>query len=327
VGLTDALRGREPQPGRGSIAEVPTLGEQQSMEVPPPRDLGLLAVAIVGVSASGPLMAAAAAPALAIAFWRNALGAGLTGLASLRTWREFATIERRTFGLAALGGAFLALHFGTWVPSVKYTSVASATALVATQAIFSAIIAAGRGHRLPRVAWIGMVLAIVGTAFVAGADFGVSTRALVGDGLAVAGGLFAAAYVSVGSVARRTMSVVTYTTVCYGVCSAGLLMVCLVGGQPLGGYSPRAWVLIAGVTICAQIFGHTLINVVLRSASATFVGLAILLETPGAAIIAAIWLHQTPSAWAIPGLVLLLGGLVMTIRAKSAVELVPADVD
>ena len=89
----------------------------------------------------------------------------------------------------------------------------------------------------------------------------------------------------------------------------------------------QAWLLIAAVTLCAQICGHTLINVVLRSASATFVGLAILFETPGAAIIAAIWLDQTPALWALPGLALLLVGLVITIRAKPAADNVPADVD
>lgn len=301
--------------------------DQESLELPPPRDLGLLAVALVGVSASGPLMAATAAPALAIAFWRNGLGAVLTGLVALRNRREFATIDRRTLSLAVVAGVFLALHFGTWVPSVKYTSVASATALVSTQAVFSALIAVACGRRLPRAAWWGMALAILGTALIAGADFGVSTRTLVGDGLAVIGGACAAAYVSTGAVARRSMSATAYTTVCYSVCAVVLLVVCLIGRQSLGGYSAKAWMLILAVTLCAQICGHTLINVVLRSASATFVGLAILFETPGAAIIAAIWLDQTPAPWALPGLALLLVGLVITIRAKPAADNVPADVD
>src|ERR1700712_3228689 len=178
----------------GRIGRRSSPAVQESLALPPPRDLGLLAVALAGVSASGPIMAATAAPALAIAFWRNAFGAGLVTLTALRHARQFARLDRRAIGFAVVGGVFLALHFGTWVPSVKYTSVASATALVSTQAIFSAMIAAGRGYRLPRVAWIGMLLAILGTALIAGADFGVSTRALVGDGLAVAGGLFAAAY-------------------------------------------------------------------------------------------------------------------------------------
>ena len=288
----------------------------ESLVLPPARDAGLLAVAIAGVSASGPIMAATAAPALAIAFWRNALGAGSAGLFTVLWHRaEFAALDRRGWAVAILAGLFLAGHFATWVPSVKLTSVASATALVATQSVFTGLIAAAAGRRMPRLAWAGMALAVLGTALIAGADFAVSTRALAGDGLAVLGGMFAAAYVSTGASARRAMSTATYTTICYGVCAAALLAACLVGGQPLGGYPGRAWLLIVAVTVSAQLLGHSLINVVLRSVSATLLSLIVLIEVPGAALIAAVWLHQTPPASAVPGLVLLLAGLIVVVRA------------
>jgi len=102
-------------------------------------------------------------------------------------------------------------------------------------------LAVAGGRALARRAWLGMVVATLGTALIAGADFGVSLRSLTGDGLAVAGGIFAAAYVNAGSVARRTMSVSSYTAVCYSVCSLGLLVACLIGRQSLGGYSTKAW--------------------------------------------------------------------------------------
>ena len=209
---------------------------------------------------------------------------------------------------------FLALHFGTWVPSVKLTSVASATALVATQSIFTGLFAAVAGRRLPGTAWLGMLLAVVGTAFIAGADFGVSARALTGDGLAVLGGLFAAAYVTVGVDARRT----------HVHLDLHQHLLQRVRGGPAAGLPARtasrwpatparAWVLIVAVTCCAQLLGHSLINVVLRSMSATLVSLAVLVETPGAALIAGIWLHQWPAVWALPGLVLLFCGLVLVV--------------
>lgn len=289
----------------------------ESLTLPPARDAGLLLVALAGVSASGPIMAATAAPALAIAFWRNALGAASTGmLAGLRNRAEFATLDRRGWLMAGLAGVFLALHFGTWVPAVKLTTVASATALVSTQAVFTGLIALRGGRRLPKLAWLGMAVAVVGTALVAGADFGLSGRALAGDGLAVLGGLFGASYVTTGSAARRGMSAAAYTTICYSACAVLLLVACLLGRQSLSGYPARAWVLVLLVTVAAQLLGHTLINVVLRSMSATLVSLAALVETPGAALIAAVWLHQVPPAGAVPGLVLLFGGLVLVVRAR-----------
>ncbi len=295
----------------------PTVQPAESLVLPPARDAGLLAVAVAGVSASGPIMAATVAPALAIAFWRNALGAGSTGLLTgIRHRAEFAALHRRGWALATLAGIFLALHFGTWVPSVKFTSVASATGLVATQSIFTGLIAAAAGSRLPRLVWLGMGLAFLGTLFIAGADFDVSSRAVVGDGLAVLGGLFAAAYVTAGGRARQQMSTAVYTTICYTVCALGLLVSCLLGQQSLSGYPARSWVLIAAVTLSAQLLGHSLINVVLHSTSATLVSLAVLVEVPAAAVIAYFWLHQRPTSWALPGLLLLIIGLAVVVRAR-----------
>ena len=94
-----------------------------------------LGIAVVAVSSSGPLIAYAAAPALAIAFWRNAMAVGLQAPWAVLRRRELVALTRRPHrreGLfSVLAGVALAGHFATWVPSAKLTSVATATALVA----------------------------------------------------------------------------------------------------------------------------------------------------------------------------------------------------
>jgi drug/metabolite transporter (DMT)-like permease len=288
------------------------------LAAPPARDGALLAVAIAGVSFSGPLMAATAAPALAIALWRNVFGAGVTALA-VRELR----VSARAWATAVLAGVALAVHFGTWVPSLTMTSVASATALVCTQPIFAAVLATLAGRALPRVAWLGIGVATLGAGLVAGADLSVSVRALAGDLLALAGGAAAAVYVTIGAAARARMSTAAYTTGCYATCALLLLIVCAVGGVRVIGFPGNAWLKIALVTVCAQLLGHTLINVVLHSTSPTVVSLALLFETPGAALVAYLWLHQRPPASALPGIVLLLAGLAIVVRARGT----PADID
>ncbi|HEY3632390.1 MAG TPA: DMT family transporter [Jatrophihabitantaceae bacterium] len=295
----------------------------EDLTAPPPRDAALLAVAIAGVSFSGPLMAATAAPALAIAFWRNAWGAGLTVASTVASTAARRDLSLRGVLIAAAAGVALALHFGTWVPSLTMTSVASATALVCAQPIFAGLIALWLGRRLPRIAWVGIVVAALGTAFVAGADLSVSARALGGDLLALAGGFAAAVYVTIGAAARSRMSTAAYTAVCYTTCAALLLIACAVGGVPVTGFPGNAWLKIALVTVCAQLLGHTLINVVLHTTSPTVVSLALLIETPGAALVAYVWLHQRPPWTALPGLLLLLGGLALVVRGRT----VPADID
>ena len=59
------------------------------------------------------------------------------------------------------------------------------------------------------------------------------------------------------------------------------------GGHPLTGFPARDWLLIAAITVCAQLLGHTLFNLVLSSVGPTMVSLVILLLICGAAIFAA----------------------------------------
>jgi drug/metabolite transporter (DMT)-like permease len=70
--------------------------------------------------------------------------------------------------------------------------------------------------------------------------------------------------------------------------------------------------------------GHSVFNVVLRTTSATVVSLVLLLEIPGAGLIAAVTLGQVPPLAALPAAVLLLVGLGIVI--SSAGEEVEASV-
>jgi drug/metabolite transporter (DMT)-like permease len=196
------------------------------------------------------------------------------------------------------------------------TTVASATALVCTQPVFAGLIALLLGRALPRAAWIGIGVAMAGAVLITGADLGVSARALTGDVLALAGGFAAAVYVTIGARARRRMSTASYTAVCYATCAVLLLAACVVGRVRIVGFPADAWVKIALVTVFAQLLGHSLINVVLRSTSPTVVSLMLLFETPGAALVAYLWLHQQLRLSVIPGLVLLFGGLVLVVRGR-----------
>ncbi len=309
-------------PGTGHDGRVtgrttaPVAPGVEAIALPPPRDVGLLVVALVAVSTSGPIIASAAAPALAIAFWRNAMaGAVLLPWAALRRRSELRALDRRHWWLSLLAGLLLAGHFATWVPSVVLSSVASSTALVATQPVWAALIARARGRRVSGRVWLGIVVSVLGAALLTGADVRLSGRALLGDVLAILGGVLAAAYMTAGSAVRARVSTTTYTTVCYGCCALVLLAVCLVGGQRLGGYDAGTWVKLAALTLGAQLLGHSLVNVVLRTTSPTVVSLAILFEVPGAGLIAATWLHQVPSRWALPGLAVLLLGIAIVVRA------------
>lgn len=283
-----------------------------------------MAVALTAISTSGPLIAATAAPALAIALWRCLLGGGLTAVyVGVRgVGRRVSTAERRVLILA---GVLLAAHFAAWIPSLRYTSVASSTALVATQPVWAALIARARGVHVPGMAWAGIAVALAGILILTGIDFSLDPRSLLGDLLALVGAVLAAAYVTAGERARRTVSTPVYTTWCYLVAAAALLPMCLIAGVSLFGYSGGDWTRILLLTLGAQLLGHSLINRVLATTSATVVSLGILFEMPLSTLLAALWLGQIPPPAIIPAVLLLFAGLALVIRSAQPLSQPPPD--
>jgi drug/metabolite transporter (DMT)-like permease len=281
-------------------------------------DLLLLLVGVAGASMSGPLMTAAAAPALAIAFWRTGLAAvALAPAVVVRQRAALRDLGGRERGLCLLAGLMLAGHFATWASALKITSVASATALVCSQVGWVVVLSRLTGAQIPSRVLTGLVLALAGVLLVSGVDFTVSLRAFGGDGLALAGGLFGAAYVMIGGEVRRTVNTTVYVFVCYAACALVLLMICLVFGQALGGYDSSAWWRIVAVTVAAQLVGHSVVNHLLVRISPTVISLFFLLEVPGAALLASVFLGQSPPLGVYAGLTLVLAGLAIVLAAPA----------
>ncbi|MBA3743036.1 DMT family transporter [Sporichthya sp.] len=282
-------------------------------------DLAVLGVAMLAVSTSGPMIAALTAPALAIAFWRNAMGAaaiGATALARPSVRAEFAALTGREIKLIVAAGLLLSAHFMCWTPSLSYTTVASATALVCVQPVWAALGSRLLGRPVSRLTWMGIGLSLAGVLLLTSADLSVSGRAVWGDLLAIVGGMLAAAYTTIGEEVRRSVSTTVYTSFCYGTCALATLVVCLAAGIRMFGYDGETWLRLVALTVCAQLLGHTLFNRVVGRVGATVVSTAILLEVPMAALIAAIFLDQAPPGTAVPAGVLLLAGVYVVVRAE-----------
>jgi drug/metabolite transporter (DMT)-like permease len=286
----------------------------------------LAAVAVLSVSVSGPLMAGINAPAFAIAFWRNAAASVMIAPVALaRSTGELARLDRRHWLEVMLAGAALAGHFATWVSALKLTSVAAATALVCAQIVWVVLWDRLRGIRLPALGVLGLGLAIAGVLVVTGVDFALSRRALAGDALAVAGGFFAAVYIITGQSVRTRLSTTGYVVTCYGFCAVILGVLCVASGTELTGFSTRTWLLIGAVTVAAQLVGHSLLNHLLAVMSPTVISLLLLLEVPGAALLAGIFLGQSPAWGVYVGLVLILVGLAVVTSRRPPPAPVQAD--
>lgn len=281
----------------------------------------IAALGVLGVASSGPLIAATlgatTVSALAIAFWRNAIGSVVMAAPVLvREPGQFGRLTRREFAWSAVAAAALALHFACFITSLQLTSVAAATALVCLQSAWIAVFQLLRGtrHGWPVLAGLGTALA--GVVAITGFYMGSSPGAFLGDLLAVAGGALAGLYTLAGGRARQTMGTGTYTSLCYGMCAALVAVLALAAGQPLSGFDATGWLGVVAITVCAQLVGHTAFNHLLATMSPLLVSMIILLEIPGAAILAAVFLHETLPAGTYAGLALILVGLAVVVMGQ-----------
>ena len=280
-------------------------------------DLVLLAVAVAAVSTSAPLVRAAHAPALVIAFWRTALAVPVTGsMALTRDRAGLAGLDPLTRRRMVVSGLLLAGHFATWIPSLSFTSVASSVTLVCAQPVWVALVARRRGDHVPPAVWRGIACALVGVVLLSGVDLALTPRALLGDGLALAGGMLSALYLVVGADVRRVTTTAVYATWCYSIAAVALLGVCVVGRQAVGGYAGSTWLVLLALTVGPQLLGHTLVNRVVRTLSPTLVSVAILLEIVGSTLLAWVFFDEVPPASVWPAAALIATGVVIVVRSE-----------
>src|SRR4030042_1702999 len=85
-----------------------------------------LSLALLFVSFGAILVRLAAAPPLAVSFYRVAIASlVLLPFAAGNARRSWPTLGRRRAILLVTAGLALALHFATWIASLSYTTVAS----------------------------------------------------------------------------------------------------------------------------------------------------------------------------------------------------------
>lgn len=283
----------------------------------------ILAIAVVAISFGGPLSRLANAHPLAVATWRLGLSLIAVGgfLVASRGWRQWRTLTRPELAAAAAAGLFLALHFWTWIASLNMTTVAASVVLVNTQPVIVALLSAALLHEAPAPRqWVGIVIAVVGAIVVAGPDVlssaNASSRALLGDLLALVGAITAALYFLVGRRLRGKLDLWPYVALVYGSCFVALVAFAIAIGAPLVPQRPREIAIFAGLALGPMMIGHTGANWALRYLPAYVVNVALLGELVGATILAAALpgIREVPPLTTLAGGALILTGIVITSK-------------
>jgi drug/metabolite transporter (DMT)-like permease len=243
----------------------------------------------------------------------------LTPITLSRSGSELRQIRRSDWLWALGSGVFLAVHFASWISSLAYTSVASSTALVATNPIFVALASLIIfRERLPRGVWIGVVLTVLGTIVIGFSDRegGSGSNPLLGDTLALLGAICGSGYLLVGRSLRARLSLLPYIWLVYSTAAVVLLLWMTLTGYTLLGLPPVVYLLLLGLALGPQLLGHTSFNWAIKYLSATFITIAILGEPVGSAILAAILLRQPVAPLQLLGGAVLLCGIAVATLAE-----------
>jgi len=171
-------------------------------------------------------------------------------------------------------------------------------------------------ERPTRLQEAGIVLGVAGAAVIALGGARAGGRAvLLGDALALAGAVCAAAYFVIGRRLRARLTLAAYVTPVYGVAALVLLAWAASRGAAVRAYAPGDWAIFAALAAGPMLVGHTGFNYALRYLPAYTVNVGVLAEPVGATLIA--WtlpaIAEAPSPWDVAGGVVVLAGVALTL--------------
>lgn len=200
--------------------------------------------------------------------------------------------------------------------SLKFTSVASSTMIMALEPVFIMLGAYLLYKEKSSMAAIaGLAIAIFGVVFIGWGDIGLSSDNLKGDLLSIGGTAAVAAHLLIGQKLVARMPPYLYSLIVFIAAVIVFAVYNLLAGIPFFDYPPREWGIFVLLAVVPTVFGHILFNWLLQYTSATTVSMNILGEPVGASILAFLLLGEQLTILQWSGGVLVMGGLAVYLYA------------
>ena len=271
------------------------------------------------VSVGAILVRLAAAPPLAVSFYRMAIASLLLSpFAWADARRSVPTLGSRPRLLLVASGVALALHFATWIASLSHTSVAASVLLVNTAPLFAiALSLVFLRERPPLAVQVAIPLAMVGAAVIALGDRGSSPASLFGNLLAVAGAVTLATYQVIGRGLRATLPLNAYMLLVWGTATLTLAGLMAAFGTRFVPFPSEDVAGLRGARRRARRSEATAsTNRALRSLPAPTVGLFLLGEPVIASLLAILLFDETPSSSTLVGGAIVLAALALVLTRR-----------
>jgi len=276
----------------------------------------LLSAAMFAVSTS-PIVARylSEVPAVAISFWRMAIGAGILWLWSAVNSQH--SLSPRQRNRTILAGIFLGIHFTLFFSAIKLTTIANATFLGTLAPVFTFFIEKyvfNRQHA--RGIILGLAIAITGAFIIIANQFDFSSNYTLGNFLALLCSLFIALAFIISENVRKSAGTISYSRTLFTSAAITLIGISLINNDPLTGFTTHEFGGLFLLGLIPTIFGHGILYHAIGFASPTIVASAPLGEPVIATILAYFLFNEPVGASVILGGGCTLMGLMILIRNK-----------
>lgn len=297
----------------------------------------LLVAAIFGVSSAGTLLQQIELDPLLKASWRLQLTAVVLLPFAIVQWRQQPSqvkaqmFEKRTLAILALSGLALALHFGAWVASLKYTTLTHSLLFVTAHPL---IVVAGMfilgilltGVRQPtQRELVGAIIGFAGAALTLldeGTQQGDNTVTLLGDSLALLGAFTVVGYIVCGRILRAWMPIFLYAFPVTLLAAVLLLPASMLIESDFATYGVVGWLdasffgWFLALALIAGLLGHTGLNTCLKYFSPLVISACVTLEPViGSLIGYVVFGTSLPGRWTWFGGGVLMVGLLLIVTA------------
>ena len=157
----------------------------------------------------------------------------------------------------------------------------------------------------------------MGALLIMGTDFILHPRFGIGDVLALSTGFFYGSYFLATQRSREKFDPIVHTWLTGCSASLTLLIINLILGHPISGYSTQSWIVFISTAIVSQIIGYMALAYALGHLPARIVSPTMILQPVLTTILAIPLLGEIPTLWQGTGGLIALGGIYVVNQSHN----------
>jgi len=270
----------------------------------------VLFVGILCISWSAIFVKLADVSGLSSAFYRMSIG--FLGVLPIWLFRKKMVMDNKSVRIAVLCGVIFACDIAVWNISILLTKAAISTLIANLAPVWVGLGAILFLKEKPgRVFWIGTAIALTGMAVIVGIDKIYNSRLNAGHFLAILASFFYAFYLLIMRKGRLHLDTVTFTMISMLTSSVVLLVIAVLTGSQLSGFSIQSMEALIGLGLISQLGGWLAINYAMGYISPTFASVSLLSQSVFTALIAIPVLGEKLTNVEVIGAVIVLSGIFL----------------